>query len=221
MSDWHASGSYDPRQGIGIVVERNGQLGYAKLNHIECEKLGADLARLVGAPVPPVEIGTVEGRGPFAISHIHSPRSRPLAIAGALSEVYAPAVNAGLRAASGLLSFLGWIGADDHYGDTHLVVDELANGIRIVAIDFENAFSWAHGEEVVVQRAPPALLANVERLRVDDQLRAIENLSAAQIHHCCTDSGHQQATRIARVLQGRRDLLRPSFVKFGWLPANY
>jgi hypothetical protein len=144
-----------------------------------------------------------------------------LAIAGALSEVYAPAVNAGLRAASGLLSFLGWIGADDHYGDTNLVVDELANGIRIVAIDFENAFSWAHGEEVVVQRAPPALLANVERLRVDDQLRAIENLSAAQIHHCCTDSGHQQATRIARVLQGRRDLLRPSFVKFGWLPANY
>jgi hypothetical protein len=123
--DWQRNNCYTVPGNTGIVVERGGQLGFAKLNGAEHEKLGSDLAVLVGVPVPRVEIGTVEGHGPFAISHIHSCRSYPLATKESLGQQgFLPAVKSALERASGLLSFLVWIGAEDHYDDTNLVVEE-------------------------------------------------------------------------------------------------
>ena len=79
MPNWHPTDSCKFR-GSGVVVERDGQLGYAKLDRLWREMLAACLAELVVVPVPRVEIDYVEGCGPdpFAISHIHSCRSRPL-----------------------------------------------------------------------------------------------------------------------------------------------
>ena len=77
---WHVTNRFKSESVGGICVERNGRLGYAKPERIPNEKLAADLARMVGLPVPCVEIGTVVGylNQQFAISHVHNERSRPL-----------------------------------------------------------------------------------------------------------------------------------------------
>jgi hypothetical protein len=220
-SDWHITNSYRVKEGVGIVVERHGQLGFAKLNGIRREKLAACLAHLVGVHVPPVEIGKVEGQqqGPFAISYIHSPRSYPLATKQELSRDYCPTEKFALKAASGLLAFLVWIAANDHHDDTNLVVDDLGNNLRIVAIDFEHAFRWEQGEDVIKLPAPPGLVANVDPALVTKQLVVIENLTALQISGCCDacDFQPQLATQIAAVLQRRQRLVRKALCDRGWL----
>jgi hypothetical protein len=215
-ANWHASN-------IDGVVERDGQLGHPKLDKIEHEKLGADLARLVCVPVPQVEIGTLEGQGRFAISHIHSIRSRPLVAKNnaSFSHTYHPAVKVALRKASGLLPFLAWIAATDHHNDTNLVVDYLDDDtFRISAIDFEHAFSWSEGEEVIVIPASPALEANVDPLLVKETIINIQTLAPAKIHDCCTNAfGTQRefGTRIADILIRRRNSLCSPFRERGWL----
>jgi hypothetical protein len=207
--------------GFGFVVERDGQLGFAKANSIKREKLAADLAQLTGAPVPRVEIGKVEGSSDlFAISYMHSDNSRALVKKGELPRDYSPEERLALRAASGLLPFLIWIGAEDHYNDTNLVRDTEGHSYRIVAIDFEHAFRWDMGEDRIVLDTPPGLVANVDPLRVEQRLVAIEGLNAAQITGCSTDAFIEDSalgTRIANVLIRRQRTLRTPFRERGWL----
>src|SRR5258708_26394221 len=123
MSDetnWHSTARYTPGLGNGTPVERV-QLGYAKMEFIENEKLASELAKLIPVPVPHVEIvRAVRGQGPCAISHVHSSRSHSLAAKEDVSEqVHPSAVRTALKRASGLLPFLAWIGADDHNDDTN------------------------------------------------------------------------------------------------------
>lgn len=129
--------------GFGIDVKCNGQLGYAKLDRIWKEKLASDLAKLVCAPVPLVEFGTVKGMA-HTISYVHSEPSRALRTDDEAERAnsYSSAEAAALKAASGLLPFLAWIGAEDHNKDSDLVIDDLGDGrYRVVAIDFEHAFT--------------------------------------------------------------------------------
>jgi hypothetical protein len=135
-TDWHPTDRYTAGLGNGTEVERV-QLGYAKMEFIENEKLASDLAKLIPVPVPHVEIvRAVRMQGPCAISYVHSSRSRPLAAKDGVSEqVYPLAVRTALKRASGLLPFLAWIAADDHNDDTNLVVEELENDdCRVMAI---------------------------------------------------------------------------------------
>jgi hypothetical protein len=220
-TDWHPTNRYKPGLGIGVPVERI-QLGFAKMGPVENEKLASDLAKLIPAPVPHVEIvRAVRGQGPCAISHVHSPRSRPLATKeGFPQQDYSPAEKTALKRASGLLPFLAWIAADDHYDNTNLVVDELGNDLfHVVAIDFEHAFAWAHGEEAIVLPAPPALVAYVDPLLVSDSLAVIERLTAAQISGCCAVFEHRPDLRkwIEGVLQRRQPLLRAPLAARRWL----
>lgn len=220
MADWRHCSSCKPVDGTGIFVQRENQLGYAKLDWLAPEKLGADLAQLAGIPVPIVEIDYVEGRGPFAISHVHSKLSRPLAAKGQFSRDYSLSEKAALRSAGGLLPYFVWIAAEDHYDDTNLVVDELGDGqCRVVAVDFEHAFRWTPGEDKIVLHAPPGLIANIDPLMVRDYLTIIEGITPGQIRDACKDSGYplELQTTIARVLRHRQGLLRTSMEKSGWL----
>jgi hypothetical protein len=205
------------REGSGSVVERNGRLGYAKICSIKREKLASDLAQLIGAPVPRVEIGSVEGCGPFAISHIHSLRGWPVA---GYRRDYSAAEKVALRAGSGLLPFLAWIGSDDHGRDNNLVFEELSEDrLRVVAVDFEHAFLWRGAEDVVCPPAPAALVANLDPSLVCERLAAIENLAADQIADCCTAFERQPEIGkwIQSALRRRQTLLRAPLIQKGWL----
>lgn len=211
MSPWHSTNRYRP-PGKGLAVERDdGQLGYAKLDSIYYEKLGAELAHLIDVRVPCVDIDTIQGAGPFAISYVHSESSRPLAIKEDLTpRDYSSCERDALSQASGLLPFLVWIADTDHFDDTNLVIDRLGNGTcRIGAIDFEHAFDWGNEDETTV-RGPPGLIANIDRPRVAKHLAAIEGLSPAAIRDCCAACCLPQ---FANDLDRRRGLLRD---RLGW-----
>jgi hypothetical protein len=222
LAEWRRCNTCKPVEGAGIFVQRESQLGYAKLGCLAPEKLGADLAQLAGVPVPTVEVDLVEQHGPFAISHVHSKLSRPLAAKGQFSRDYSSSEKAALRSAGGLLPFFVWIAAEDHYDDTNLVVDELGDGqCRVVAVDFEHAFRWTPGEDKIVLHAAPGLIANIDPLIVRDSLAIIEGITAEQMRDACKASGYppELQREIARVLQHRQGLLRTPMEKSGWLGA--
>jgi hypothetical protein len=116
------------------------------------------------------------------------------------------------------LAFLSWIGADDHYDDTNLVVDKYGVDLRVAAIDFEHAFRWEHGEDAVPQHAPPALVANADPRLVAERLAVIESVNAKEIGDCSALSGHPDQERIAEVLRRSQGLLHQPFRVYGWLP---
>lgn len=205
---WHVTNRFNAEGVGGICVERNAQLGYAKSEWIPNEKLAADLARMVGLPIPRVEIGTVVGYGnqPFAISHVRSEHSRPLVPKRERNfhREYSAQERTALRAASCLLPFLAWVAADDHNDDSNLVVEVQGDDIRrIVAVDFGDAFMWRAGERVIVLPKRPALVTNVDPVVVRAALAAIEGLSAERICAACAAAGYRPdiRERNERVLQ--------------------
>ena len=217
---WHPTKLYKPGLGSGTPVERT-QLGYAKTGEIENEKIASDLAKLIPVPVPYVDIADLQGLGPCAISHVHALRCRPLASKGELLQrEYSPNEKTALKRASCLLPFLAWIAANDHFDNTNLVVEEFGNDLcRIVAIDFEHAFSWAQNEEKIVPPTPPALVNNRDTLVVRESLEAIERLTAAQIEGCCEVLQDHPRWRdeIEGTLRYRQPLLRDVLAEQGWL----
>jgi hypothetical protein len=223
LCEWRTI-SEKPSRGIRNYVERAGQLGYPKLECVYIEKLGSDLAQLVCAPAARVEVGKVLGlTGPAAISHVHSLRSQPLRTDDEPETVYSSAISKALKAASGLLPFLAWIGAYDHEKDSNFVVDDLGNDLRrVVAIDFEDAFPWTKDEaleEIVTPPKPPGLSANHDRRIVNKTLSKIEMLTLAKIEACCFSSGMSRdlAQNIARVLHVRQHLVRDRIKELGWV----
>lgn len=223
MAEWRRCNTCKTVEGVGIFVQRDSQLGYAKLDCLAPEKLGADLAILTGVPVPIAEIGLVEGMGPFVISHVHSKRSRPLVAKGQFSQGYSSAETTALKSASGLLPYFAWIEAEDHYDDTNLVVDELGDEqCRITAIDFKHAFRWTPGEDKIILNGPPGLISNIDPLAVRNSLAAIEGITAKQIDEACKLSGYppELQEKISRVLHERQHLLRTPIEAIGWLGAS-
>lgn len=115
-----------------------------------------------------------------------------------------------------LLPFLGWLQPYDHNKDKNFVVDYLENDLcRIRAIDFENAFDWQAGEEVIIPPKPACLVENLEPQAVRNMLTKIEQLDPAQITDCCSTYG--QGIYASETLQRRERLLKQAIKESGWL----
>ena len=220
-ADWHRTNLIACPEGHGVVVKRCHQFGYAKLNKVQYEKLGTDLAQLIGAPVPISEIACVEENGPFHISYIHSSDSRPLVAKGQPPpHSFTAAEKVALKKSSGLLPFLAWVAATDHWDDTNFVVDVLEEDtLRVIAIDFENAFSWKVGEEDdILLDYHNGLVDNLDRQLVSISIANIEGLAAEKIAECCNENfGGAVGPLLAEVLQRRQKSLRTAFREKGWL----
>lgn len=220
---WRPSSRIKRPEGHGVIVERDGQLGYAKLEGRKHELLASLLAEAVDAPVPHVEWGSIEGAPSditYVISHIHSPASRPLATKAEVNRAsYSPAEIVALRETSGLIPFLAWVSATDHNDDTNLVVDDLDEGrCRVVAIDFEHAFEWPQGNaSSIMLYASRGLKSHADPELVDRHLRAIEELDDETIRLCCADA--HEPTDIADPLVRRKSLVRDVLAQTGLLPG--
>lgn len=208
------------QKGNGNLVERDGHRGFAKLSNPGREKLAHDLAMLVGVNVPFVEVCYIGKMGPFSVSHIHSATLGSLREDALTATPYSPDEQTALRAASGLLPFLAWVGADDHYKDENLVVDDLdPAGLNISAIDFDDAFSFALETDCITAPVPPSLKIHFDKVRVGETLEKILNLSEAEIMSCCAASAdwlsHPQ--QVAEALIARRKFLKQAMSDAGWL----
>jgi hypothetical protein len=223
--EWHptpgrCSGS------LGMYVECNGQLGYAKFDS-RCwwkAKLASELAHVVCAPVPRVEFGTVAREGKSiraSISHMHTRQSSALGPDEGPEREYSSAEIAALKTASGLIPFLVWIGATDHAKQSNFVVDDLGEGrSRVVAIDFEHAFHWLVAPQYEkYENFLRGLRDNFDCRIVGKTLEKIEQLSADAITACCRAAGLEsdEAERISSVLQYRQGLIRDLLDQHGWL----
>jgi hypothetical protein len=201
-------------------VERQGQLGYAKYGMLWREKLAAELARIVGVPVPPVEFGTVMGQV-NTISLVHNESSVPLREKEDWDQPYSSSEAEALSRASGLLPFLIWVGAEDHGDDTNLIIDKIGDGqIRIMAVDFDESLKWSQGEEFFGPNSrPPGLVVNSNPTLVKQTLAAIEHLTDAQIQACCAASriAPEPAQHLVDVLLRRQRLLSPHLSELGLL----
>jgi hypothetical protein len=218
-SQWkiHRGGKFSLQNGSGTVVERGEQLGVAKVNSIANEKLGSKLAKMVGVPVALVEIGDVESLGRSSISLVlnldaHSLREDGDVVARSYSTTEIRAV----RKASGLLPFITWVDAYDHSKDSNFVLYD--EGSRIAAVDFEDAFKWGDGPEIIIPRSPPCMENNFDCEEVARILKVIEDLDPEEIKRACvcvfsTDRGAKEA----EILDARRKQLRPALRQKGWL----
>jgi hypothetical protein len=215
LCDWKPTTHVAPCTGR-CYVTRNGQLGFPKGEYICHEKLASDLARSICVPVPLVELGTVNGEGTWAISHVHSLRSRPLRKDSNRSNQYSAKEIEVLKTASGLIAFYVRIGATDNK-DSNLIVDDLGESrTRIVAIDFEHAFNFLGGR---VAPPPPGLLKDFDAHIVTTTLERIETLAQTEIEGIagqCFDK--KRAGEIADALNKRRKRwLRQTLQNHGWL----
>ena len=172
------------------------QTGYAKPYQIEHEKLGSDLGRLLGVPVPEAEISDVCEWGRCFISYVHSTESLQLApklLYDSSPNFYISSPNYNHSAlcdaakrASGLLPFLVWIAAYDLTDDTNLVVDQIGNGtVSIRAIDFGDAFDWAAAKSPYQLPGPPVLRENADLELVEQTRLSIKQLLDQEIAACC------------------------------------
>jgi hypothetical protein len=210
-SSWKPSRQWKPSHGSGFAVERNGSLGYAKTTLPKVEKLAADLASLVGAPVPSVEIEDIDHIGECAISYVKNAHSRPLIDMQGKTDTER---QQALREASGLLPFLAWIDATDHYSEANYVLERDDYGpARLVAIDFEHAFSWVQGQDKIFVRSPGEFIKAMDSRRVCEMVSRIETLTAQQINDCCNRIG---LPALAPVLILRQGLLRAALKAQGW-----
>ena len=208
QSAWKPTERWKAPSGFGLAVERDGQLGYAKTEFLSKEKLAACLAKLVGAPVPSVDIDSVSGVGRCAVSYVKNPHSRPLGDPH-IEHDHSEQEKKALLAASGLLAFLAWIDAADHGSEANYVVEQDCAGgeMRIVAIDFEHAFSWETGTEKI-SISSQRVIQNPDPQRVREILCRIEGLPSEQIERCC---GEASLPDLAPILIQRQRLLRAAF----------
>jgi hypothetical protein len=212
QDDWKVTKRWKPPHGFGLAVERDEQLGYAKSQGIWQETLAAGLAQLVGAPVPQVDVTTICGQG-YAVSHVSDPTNCRLAEPHDISRVYSEPEKTALREASGLIAFAAWIDAFDHGSEANYVVEKGTEGqIRVVAIDFEDAFGWSAGIETIMIYAPHELVKNMDRELLSEMVDRIERVTFDEILTYCTAAGIPEK---APDLDKRRQLLRVALQKQG------
>ncbi|WP_271596129.1 hypothetical protein [Bradyrhizobium sp. CCBAU 25360] len=211
------------RKGAALPVRDGQQLGFAKLDSQEYEWLGYHLAVLVGAAVARVEYGLIRvgaKRERAAISYRISPasyavREKELVVHRDLSVEE----QAALERASSLLAYLAWIGATDHADDTNLIVNPARDGLKVVAIDFENAFGGDLSSIGIEIPPSPLLRLHSNRRRLEGVVRRIEGLKRSQIARRCRASGMSAdaARRLVRSLCDRRKGLRSALEAEGLL----
>lgn len=220
-AEWYVTEERGQPEGHGKFVRCGSKLGYAKSNqYIYREKLAADLAKLVRVPVPSVVLADVPTLGLCSVSHMRNFRSHPLANKGYTTAQPPLPPNSVLSMASRLLPFIAWIGDDDHFDDTNFVVEYLRCGaVRVVAIDFENAFRF--------QTAPTAiekidlgfnnhLFKNRDDRRVKRTVNAINGLTRKQVIDCCTAVWRDCGADAAEWLLSRRDSLESALRRERW-----
>lgn len=209
MRMWRRTDECDLPHGSGFYVRIGDELGYAKLDRIEREKVGSALGRRVGAPVAFVEYAKVDGASDgmiFAVSHVRACTDQEV---GEAEET--ESVKHALSKASGLLAFLRWIGAGDHEAGKNLVLSQSAKGeLEVLAIDFGNAFEWP--QESLSDSHP--LARNIDKALVQDTLTKIEALSDEDIENLCESDGPDS---LSASLIEQRSLLRPFLQSRGWL----
>lgn len=211
MRMWRCTDECGQPHGSGFYVRIGDELGYAKLDRINHEKVGSALGRRVGVPVAFVEYGKVDGFADdmiFAVSHVRACTDQEV------GEVETASVKHALSKASGLLAFLRWIGAGDHEAGKNLVLSQSAKGeLEVLAIDFGNAFEWP--QDSLSDSHP--LARNIDKAVVQDALTKIEGLSDEDIENVCESDvlAPWSATLIKQ-----RSLLRPFLRRRGWLPEQ-
>lgn len=209
MRTWTQTDECGRRAGSGFYVRIGAELGYAKLDRIQREKIGSVLGRRVGVPVAFVEYAKVDGDPNgmiFAVSHVKACTDQEV---GEVEETRS--VKNALSRASGLLAFLRWIGAGDHEAGKNLVVRQLAEGeFEVIAIDFGNAFEWP--QQSLSDGHP--LVRNIDKTLVQDALTKIEALSDDDIVKLCAN---EVPDSLVATLITQRSLLRPFLEIRGWL----
>jgi len=216
-AEWRLTKKLSPVQTLS-AVERGNELGYGRLGSHPREKLASDLAQIIDAPVPVVSIEQINGEV-FTISRVANQKSYPLLEKGQQRD-YTGSELAALRAASGLICFLLWVGAEDQSDDTNLVVNSTASGLEICAIDFEHAFGqFLRDDYFGAASEPPALKLNPDPKLIEAALIKIENVPMRDIRRSCCASGHtkEESLRIAQKLIVRKSMLRDYLVKQGWI----
>lgn len=196
-------------------ARRGKQLGYAKITTgFRYEKVASDLARLVGAPVPRVEIVDLRPHGLCAISHVHSEASYQFRRKGYMrpaNPARDPRLEAMGRKACGLLPFLAWIAAPDHFDESNLVVDAMSQGkLRLRAVDFDEAFKWADIGREQMLGFHQVLRENADVSQIGDVLRAIMSASDGELATCCNVLPSGEADAMVQKLVARKAELPPA-----------
>jgi hypothetical protein len=233
---WRPSRNAD-RSGVSGPVEHpvTGEVGYAKLSSLPREWIASTLAREVGVNVPEFRIGRLEGHdGLIGVSLAWGAESLSLADLRARGRSADPAVQAALRAASGLLPFQVWLLV--HNGqDWHLMVSEAADGtIALAAVDFTPSLCW-FSHRLPAQLPQPAatlrlgadperVAATVARIeacadaRIAEIVQALplDVLSWAPQDHPPEQEGWWRHWYV-RGLQWRRAAVRGAMERAGWM----
>lgn len=205
QSQWKITNKWKPPHGFGLPVCKNGQLGYAKSSERQREKLASDLAKLLSAPVPTVELTTIRGEE-YAVSYVGSPEDGRLSEPNDVARIYSDSEITAVRHASGLLAFTAWIDAFDHCSGANYIVQKHSEGtISVVAVDFEDAFKWKSGEQAINVYSPDILAKNFDQEAVDQLTSRIENLPRDKIIELCAQA---EMPEVAPILLERRISLR-------------
>jgi hypothetical protein len=204
MANWEWDKSRPPpSEGQGAWVKHGAELGYAKLDRLASERLGAKLGKMVQVPVADVKSGKVEGEE-AVISRVRSTLSASLAEFD-LSDA---SICEALREASGLIPLLLWIGSGDHgKAGNFVATPNEQESIEIEAIDFGSCFEW-RGDGLSGVGILSELMENADRQQVERTLQNIENVSDTAIQQACRDSGMNNYVETAAELIRRRHLLR-------------
>jgi hypothetical protein len=199
------------KKGRGMWVKRDGRRGYAKFDCLEKELVGAELAALVGAPVPSVELGIIRGNR-AAVSHVQSSDTSALSCCSKPDQE----ILAALNKASGLIPFLAWIASGDHGKLENFVITPNTHGdLEVQAIDFDNCFEWSVGFDYVPMIQE--LTRYPDLTGVETVLSAIENLSCPSVVEACGRAGIPSAQAFAERLNSRKEGLRAWLMQKGFL----
>ena len=203
-----------------------GKLGHGKPVHVAEEVLASLLAGEVAVNVPETRLGNHEDKT-IAVSKLWGAQSLdvPKLRAISASECASDHFEAALREASSLLPFHSWLGTSD-LKDAHVMVRGTDDRkYELASIDFASAFGWdATGGNLAVPSGPPILVApdhrdpEVMRAAID----RIEALADDRVRSLVVNLpddvlSEDRKQKIADGLIARRDKVRATFEKAGWI----
>jgi hypothetical protein len=210
-----------------VECPTTGEFGYHKRTFVGREKVAADLARLIGVPVPEFRLGRLEGHaGTIGVSIAHGAESMDLPMLESRVEgVRAAApMKTALRRASGLLALHTWVKTEDLKDEHLLVAGDGVGGYRVAAIDFSYGWGWASPTDAVEgATGPPALILNFDKDEIDRAITAIETCSDDTIRKIleALPGDAMAADERRKVVEGliaRRGRVREAARQKGWLP---
>jgi hypothetical protein len=233
IEDWKATTKWKPRltgtASGGIPVEdvaTGNTVGLAKPKDVWQERTAYLLAQHAGVSVAEVRLGKVQSSQQVqAISIAFGSVSMDVAsLQAQLGPSYNQnAVDAALRAASGLLAFHAWLGTGD-LKDEHLVADLRSDGtVAVAAIDFASSCAWQPTDPVAAPGAPAVLISHVDKDAVEAVVNKIEATTDQEIAEAIDSipddvMAKTDKDRVKKGLCARRPLVRDCMKKQGWIP---